>query len=528
MTVSEHDARRAADLLEELRDRASVWGSDTFGRPDPLADNPEWLRVPANKRVVALARHHVLTDYNRQRTRTKAEAEAAAARMGVKLRSFYAILKHWRENGRSPLKLVSYASGDGGGRRSRLAEPVAVRLRELVQSAIAEAPDAAVRDLVTAVKQAWGKEAGLPTDVTVRAFIDRALGERNDPAPVTVTDPFDRAQQLDEPVTRFGQALVIDHTAPASILVDEDELLAPTITLAIDLHTGTPLGGSVYDNYPNGDGVIEAVEDAMRRLRGIAGGPEFAPPTIMFATTFDLEWRGLGDELGRMGHPTVEHTSATLANGDPIRRAFGSKLGDVALQSTKAVRRRSADVEDDTKAALTLDEARTVVLDAVAKAFGARVPEDAAEQMAQPSTPEPGGRSNVLMRRLGTASNFEMRRSRWPATSDRMVPALPRDARVLPGLGAMSYGFGSSRGTRSPRLFERQLERLARDVAGDSFVSVTIGRPDGSHDSWDVAVEVDDDAERPLVWVELARLATEFYDLEGTLVQVTVLTSPDA
>lgn len=520
MTILKPDEALVAEYMHDLRERVSVMGSGTMDRADPLADNAEWLKVPARKRVVALARHHVLTDYDAERTRTKADAETAAARMGVKLRSFYSILKHWRDNGRTPLKLVTNAPGTGE-RRSRLETAVAERLISLTRDAVNSDPSAPMKDLVSMVRRNWGKASGLPTDVTIRTYIDRALGEKISTPDTISNDPFNKDEPLHEPITRFGQALVVDHTAPAKILVDENEALAPTITLAIDLHTGTPLGASVYDSYPNGDGVIEAVEQAMRRLQQLMHGTDVAPPTIIFKTTFDLEWRGLSEELAQKGHPTIEHTSGTLSNGEPIRRALGSMLGDITLQSTKAIRRRSEDDENDLKAILALDEAQIVIQDALNKAFLARVPTDAAEQLATPKVAGSVGRTKTLMRRKGTGpDNLETMSSRWPGTDNQRAIASLR-GRIVPE--RLSYGH--PRGARSPRIFERHLNRLARDVAHDSFVAVKIDPPNDFRHSWDVEVEVDDDNVRPIVWLELARLATNFHDLEGTLVQFTVVTS---
>jgi hypothetical protein len=495
--------------------------------PATIADlGPSWLLIPEAKREVALRRLGILLEYDGQRQRTKAEAQAAADSMGVKLRSFYAILKSWREDGRSPLTLVPHGPAPGA-RRSRLTPPVASELAKLAGSVAREQPDARVGDLLKEVKRRWTLDEGPPSEVTIRAYLNLKLA-KNRPSG-SLPAAFGIGEGLDDPATRFGEVLVIDHTAPADIVLRGDGRHAPVITMAIDLFAGVPVGAFVGEDYPNGDCVMAALDDAIVRLRKIAGTDDVAKPRVRLDTSRDLEWDGLSDELWRDGFSPIERVSGRIDHGAAAQRLLAGRLGRIALQPSKVVRgpgRHAASKES----ALSLDEVRAVVADAIEADLAARLPEGAREALRSAEHDGPA-QTRLSVSFGGERETF----AHDPFAHDPEARALNNEILrqrfgfvVQERLNAPSPTAGNGRGLRSPGLFKRALDRMVAEVAGAHLVRTEIDPPVRGRPSWEMRVEVDRANVKGLIWVELARRMTEIFMLEETLVQVTVVSLQEA
>ena len=506
-------------VREISQDEEALEAAHQQGRVS-LARDASWLRLAIAKKQIGLKRLTVMLEYDSHKSRTKADAQRAADAIGVKLRSFYALLKAWRESGRSPIALVPYGE-DSSARKSRLPENVADKLRKISAKVVSRFPAGSTGALLILVRQAWKNDADRPSDVTIRSYIERAREEhRPDPGAIS-------AEALGfngpEKSTGFGDVLIIDHTAPADILIKSSSgTIAPTVTLVIDEFTGATLGASTYDGYPNGDAVIASLVDAKRRLARIAPGCDLKGATIVFATTNEREWHGLVDELLSEGFSTSEHTDVRLVVGNTIRHVVGTSLDDVVLHSNRAIRKEpELRVDPERKALLSLKDARVVIEDAVEKEFHRRVEGISLERTA----PSPGIRNTRHSLVTSRSANFD------DAHSDQVVAEHLQEQRMKDAYLQIRLtstdrnrlaGLHTSPGKRSPGIFRRQLKKLAQRVGGDHILTVDVTDPTSSAPAWELRVTVDDVSLRTPIWIELAREALDLADNEMTFVHVTV------
>lgn len=487
-----------------------------------LAADPAWLRLPIAKKKIGIERLRVMLEYDRAEGRTKSEAQAAADKVGVRLRSFYALLKQWRDANRSPFVLIPYAS-EGGTRRSRLPEGVADKLQDFAKQQVADLPAAPTSELITRLKSAWGNEPALPSDVTIRSFIDRARGDHR-PAPGTITAEalgFNKQSKS----RGFGDVLIIDHSAPADMLIQTHKgSVPPTFTLVIDEFTGTPVGASVSKHSPSGDSVVAAIANARDFIARLVPEAEVSGATIVFASTYDRTWRGLSEDLIASGYRVNEVTEGTLTVGHVIKQIIGSRLDDIPLQSSRALRKApEVGIDPERKTLLKLNGFRRIVEDAVEKVFRERLDSD---NIILPPDDEYEPRPVSLKAELRGFSTFG-------SNPEELEPpegaaALERAQKVFLDLRAKQAKSGrvarpnASRTFRSPGIFHRRLERLAHEISGPSLVSAEVIPPQSGQPAWALVVTVNDPTMRTPVWLELAREAISLADLELTLVQVTV------
>lgn len=303
---------------------------------DPFVDTTEWLLLPLAKQEVASRRLDALRKYDALIDPNSMDALAAAKSMGVAIARFYQLLAHWRQADRTLRSLVPHQAL-GAERESRLAtKETAVAVREAIARVLDREPLATTGRVIAQVRRGWRGPGDLPSDTALRSFHDRALQSIH-PTPGTLTLNFGtQPQEVDVVAERFAETLVIDHVSTKGLVADEDGL-PPTVTLAIDLWSGAPLGAAVLASDPGPAGVAIALDQASRRLLASQGKGESvrqlraAAPRLVLATTFDPEWGRLRDTLLAAGYDLVERQDKSLHQGGPARRLLGARLGDIAL-----------------------------------------------------------------------------------------------------------------------------------------------------------------------------------------------------
>lgn len=486
-----------------------------------LSSDPAWLRLPIAKKKIGLDRLLVMLEFDREEWRSKADAQAAADRIGIKLRSFYALLKVWRDANRSPFALIPFA-GDSAGRRSRLPEDVATKLKDLASQLVAAGPTSPMSELVSQLKADWGKVPALPSDVTLRAFIDRAR-EDHRPAPGSITAATLGFNQ--QPKSRgFGDVLIVDHTAPADILMKSVRgSVPPTLTIVFDEFTATPVGVAVSKHVPNGDGVVHAVKNACDFITRHIPDADLQGSTIVFATSFDLSWKGLADDLIAKGFRVNEVSENGLVAGDVVRAVLGTRLDDLMLSPTKTLRKiPEKTIDTERKILLGFDGVRRVAEDAVEREFHRRV------ELSALQLPEAGNddEDRPMSTRVELQGLSRSDLANVATTSDLTGDILPSASRssIAANKRVMTRHAQMTATERlsDSGLLQRRLERIAKEIVGGDAASLEILPPNGDQPAWHVVVSVSEPAQRTPVWLDLAREAVRLADTELLLVQVIV------
>ena len=468
-----------------------------------LQDDPEWILIPPARREVALTRHKVLSAYDRKKSPTKSNAQDAASVLGLQLRSFYALVRTWRDKGKSPFELVPYA-GDRAPRASRLEAPVATHLTAQVDKLLAVDPTVAPGKAVRAIKDGWPDTLKRPSDVTIRAFVDRRKAES--PAEPGSLRLDYGGNSEPESAERFGEVIVIDHTSPVRLLLDGDSASVPTITLAIDLFTGVPIGAAVCEGEPGPDAVIDALADARERMEEI-GAPDRISPRIVYASTRDPEWRRLHDELVASGLAVAEKPDHRLNFGGSIKRLLGERLGPIALQASKAGNVVGDRVDPDQDALLDFNQMLLVVDSAVDDMIDERLPEIDGLRGAMLDLPD------WLTSRRGMGS--------------RIMPLI-----TLGASNRRPYGWEQSPGphavdsrTSVPAFdpsFAADLHDIVDEILAPVLSDVVVNEPAEGLPGWAVKVVLNDGRHLAEAWLRLAHEALEIAETEGELVRFDV------
>ena len=329
MTPSSHDLARA--ILARVR-RIGAELKD-----EPFLSQTEWLLLPIAKQEVALRRLKALREYDEIENPTSAHALRAAKAAGVAIARFYQLVAHWRAHDRSPFSLVPHQKL-GMERRTRLAaEETAHAISASIRSLLASNPLATTREVVSHLRGTWNGPGDLPSDTALRVFHERAIRSA-DPTPGTLTlNLWGQAQERDLVAERFMETLVLDHVSIKGMVAEEDGL-PPTITLAIDLWSGSPIGAAVAAGTAEPRGVLLALQDVNRRIRDASKGgitqstSEQPKPKIVIATTFAKQWKELTNALLGEGYEVVERRDVSLHQGGPTRRLLGKGLGPFRLE----------------------------------------------------------------------------------------------------------------------------------------------------------------------------------------------------
>ena len=415
-------------------------------------DDPDWLLLPFAKRQTAFRRHIALTEYDRIREPTVDDARKAAGAIGVQLRRFYEMLAEWTAGGRQPHILVPHRA---------LAEQRKTRLGD---AAIAE-------KVLRHVHATWGSADGMPSDVTIRNFHDQALVDlRHTPGTLSI-NVMDGNEERSIGASRLGEVLVIDHTAPSHVVLDEEGTPVPTLTLAIDLWSGAPLSVEVTADYPSPAAVAEAIADTMFRL----GLDDIAPhdrPTIIMATTFEPEWDSLRANLQNDGFKVIERRDRRLHHGSFAKPLIGPKLAGMQLQPQLASKRQS----------------RPTMIDASKTAI---VPRHDLELMIE----------RAVASRIGEVApdlpGRQVMRTGQPKKLERIR------ARVNP----------------ARRKASNWLKSIVRDTLGGDAIERDPHVEQVNDGGWRVMVFVSPDEDNTRTWLKLARAAIALGDEEGVEVR---------
>jgi hypothetical protein len=467
--LSSDDARRhLAEMvaLEALLDLGREW-----------SDDPDWLLLPLAKRLTAFKRHIALTDYDRIVEPTVEDAMKTAGEIGVQLRRFYDMLAEWTAGGRQPHVLVPHRAL-AEQRKSRLRDAaVAEKVRAIIGDYLKTNPTASPGSVLRHVHTTWGSAAGLPSDVTIRNFHDQALVDlRHTPGTLSVKVLHDQ-EERSIGASRLGEVLVIDHTAPAHVVLDEKGTPVPTLTLAIDLWSGAAVAVEVTADYPSPAAVADAIADAMFRL-GLHDDPSQQKPTIVMATTFDTAWDLLRTQLQQDGFQVIERRDRRLHHGSFAKPLIGPRLAGMQLQPQLASKRQKRPVAIDASktAVVPRHDLELMIERAVERRIAEIVPDLSTNDRVANGKPK-------RLERIRPASNPAQRAAKnWLKTM------------VLDTLGA---------------------EVIKRDphIAGEE------------DDSWRVTVFVSPKDDNARTWLTLARAALALHDQKGIQIRVDIESS---
>jgi len=335
-------------------------------------NDPNWLRLPLERRDKAVDRLEVLLAYEQEESGLLSAAEAAAKRLNITTRQFYGILKAWRAR-RSVWSLVPY-SGRTTAKVPKLDPEVAAQLTAAIETAALSGTLRSPHAIVGHVLENWPQDLPSPSHPTVRAHVDRqirsgVLGER----PLRLNDSGDPQEEI-ETASAFGEVLVLDHTAP-DIFLDGEVRRRPVLTLAIDLYARVPIGFAIGEDKPNAGLVLEALRDAELRSARRANDGRIKPRLVL-ATTTAPEWRDLAKSISEAGITAAIRWAPRLHAGGPTSRLIGSELAGIPVRARKvhAIKRAPTDFDRKRHPLLTLDQAQIVIGDAVDRLLDERLP----------------------------------------------------------------------------------------------------------------------------------------------------------
>jgi hypothetical protein len=372
MTPSSKDVVRA--ILARVRSIGAML------KDEPFLTQTDWLLLPITKQEVALRRLRALRAYDELESPTSADALRAAKKAGVAIARFYQLVAHWRAHDRSPFSLVPHQNL-GMERPTRLAaEETANAISASIRSLLESDPVASTGKVISHVRRTWKGPGDLPSDTALRAFHERAIRSAT-PTPGTLTLNWgNQAQERDVVAERFVETLVIDHVSIKGLVADEDGL-PPTITFAIDLWSGSPIGAAATAGSAEPRGVLLALQDVNRRIslaHGRVAGetPEQSKPKIVIATTFAKQWRGLVDALLDEDYEVIDRRDVFLHQGGPTRRLLGMGLGPFRLER-RADRRGPFSFDPRVTAVQPLSTIERLLSEAVDEMAKRRVPKEA-------------------------------------------------------------------------------------------------------------------------------------------------------
>ncbi len=452
-----------------------------------ITKDPRWLTLPLAKRDEIGRRHFAFQRYHALDRPSVTDAEECASAAGMKTRNFYKLYKEWASGGCSPMAIVPY-KGLRGDRKSKLSDPkTADEIQSLIDQVLDADPLAAPRKVIKYVKENWTNSTKLPSDVTLRNFHDKAVRERK-PLPGSLTINFsDGPQEEAVQSSAFGEVIVIDHTAPSRILVNEAVVTTPTLTLAIDLWSGLPLGFATSDGPPGTKAVLDALWDAQKRVEALIVTEKTVKPKILYASTFERQWDNFRNWLLKHDYELLERRDVRLHHGGPTKRIIGGKLGEIFLQPRAAGRRldATATIDDEKIALLSLEQFHEVV--------------------------------DVTINRL-LHEEFTAFGTGVGAWLD-----LPPRPEVVIDLGDMVVIKN-----RAPRIKVDDIINRVRLVLGDQFVSSDVVEKDDERSEYRIEVQVKDMREKLSSWLDLAAEALSIREEYGIAVQFDVTNDSEA
>lgn len=456
-----------------------------------LARDRTWLLLPLAKRETALRRHQAFIEYERIERPTAKDADAAAAGIGVGRRIFYRMLSDWRENGRSVFSLVPYR-GLTEPRASKLPDETVKNLRHITETILAERHDATLQTAVRRVVEQWPSDVPLPSSVTIRNYLGRRMAEQPRKAGSISIPVSSSGVKAKLTANAFGEVLVIDHTAPARLLVYGGAIKAPTITLVMDLHSGLPIGASVTMAPPSSQAMLDALADAKARLARRMHGELGRPPAILSAVPATPKMRDELAVLRESGCRIIERRVHGSRIGEMVRQIMGPKLEEIPLLAARADRTAVVDIDLEQEALVSLREARLIVDTALERLLDDRFPADVAARMSAPLLPDDlAGRADL------TSLHVEER----TVSNTRQV---------------------GPDGQSNDDVRER-LHGIVLDCVGGDLAGVAVNRPNDRKPYWQISLRPSSAEVGYGVWSTVVAATTELGSTEGLKIVVRLL-----
>ena len=317
-------------------------------------DDPRWLELTLEKRAVALTRMEVIKRYLALERRSAEQADRFAAELGIGRSRFYGLCKLWERTG-SPVPLAPYSEPVVPKRPSVKAERVA-EIEARIGSALGSTCERTPNVIVDAVARGWGDQTKPPARETLRRFVLQAIAREE-----TENGEVIR-REANEVARRFGEVIVFDHCLVDIFAEDRPSPRRPTLTLAIDLFTGAPIGHAVALAPPSADMVVAAIVDATLRSAKLGGAA--VRPRIVFGSTYAADWTRLIKRFQSSGIVMSGRRSPELPFGAPTARLIGPRLGRLRLLARAGHEEDGATAGFDpaTHPVLSLKQARSVVV----------------------------------------------------------------------------------------------------------------------------------------------------------------------
>lgn len=328
-------------------------------------DDPRWLELTLEKRAAALKRMDVIKRYLALESRSAAKADDCAAELGIGRSRFYGLCKLW-ERTASPVPLAPYSEPVVPKRPSVKAERAA-EIETRIGSALGSTRDRTPNVIVDAVARGWGDKTKPPARETLRRFVLQAIAKEE------AGDGELLRREANEVARGFGEVIVFDHCLVDIFAEDGSNPTRPTLTLAIDLFTGAPIGHAVALAPPNAEMIVAAIADATLRSANLAGVP--VRPRIVFGSSYSADWTRLFRRFKSSGIVVSGRRSPELPFGAPTARLVGPRLGRLRLlaRAGHEVDGATAGFDPATHPVLTLEQARTVIVTNIATVLTERL-----------------------------------------------------------------------------------------------------------------------------------------------------------
>ena len=332
---------------------------------DDWRDDPQWLELTLEKRAAALARMDVIKRYTSLERRSAEEADRCAAELGIGRSRFYGLCKLWKRT-RSPVPLAPYSEPVVPKRPSVKAERAA-EIETRIGSALGSTRDRTPNAIVDAVARDWGDKTRPPARETLRRFVLQAIAKEE------AEDGEVLRREANEVARAFGEVIVFDHCLVDIFAEDGPNPRRPTLTLAIDLFTGAPVGHAVALIPPSPDMIVAAINDATLRSAAMAGSP--ARPRVMVASSYAPGWTALIRRIRSSALVISGRRSPELTFGAPTARLVGPRLGRLRLLARAGHEEDGATAGFDpaTHPVLTLEQARSVIVTNIALVLAERL-----------------------------------------------------------------------------------------------------------------------------------------------------------
>lgn len=317
-------------------------------------DNPRWLELTLEKRAAALTRMEVIKRYLALERRSAEQADSFAAELGIGRSRFYGLCKVWERTG-SPVSLAPYSEPVVPKRPSVKAERAA-EIETRIGSALGSTRDRTPNVIVDKVARGWGDKTKPPARETLRRFVLQAIAREETESGEVIR------REANEVARWFGEVIVFDHCLVDIFAEQRPFPRRPTLTLAIDLFTGAPIGHAVALSPPSADMVVAAIDDATLRSASLSGSP--VRPRIVFGSSYAADWTRLIQRFQSSGIVMSGRRSPELPFGAPTARLIGPRLGRLRLLARAGHEEDGATAGFDpaTHPVLSLEQARSVIV----------------------------------------------------------------------------------------------------------------------------------------------------------------------